>query len=167
MCTRWKSESFSLGGTSVALVVFAPWRTSAPPRPGVGDPVAPAGIVPRKGQYRPSFWGTSIVRLHMFHSDAGRTARTRPLQCSNVALRASKAKTPTKGLSTLNSMAFGLAASTVRGMVGFAVRVTPTPRKTHFRSLVRRYRTGFPPARFLRKVSDSLPNISSSFPKLT
>src|SRR5262245_4347145 len=34
----------SLGGTSVALVVFAPERTSAPPGPGVGHPVAPAGM---------------------------------------------------------------------------------------------------------------------------
>jgi hypothetical protein len=33
----------SLGGTSVALVAFAPRRTSAPPRPGVGHPVTPAG----------------------------------------------------------------------------------------------------------------------------
>ena len=35
----------SLGGTSVALALFAPRRTSAPPRPGVGHPVSPAGIV--------------------------------------------------------------------------------------------------------------------------
>ncbi len=33
----------SFGGTSVALVVFAPRQTSAPPRPGVGNPVSPAG----------------------------------------------------------------------------------------------------------------------------
>ena len=33
----------SFGGTSVPLVRFAPRRTSAPPRPGVGHPVAPAG----------------------------------------------------------------------------------------------------------------------------
>ena len=33
----------SLGDTSVPLVVFAPWRTSEPPRPGVGNPVSPAG----------------------------------------------------------------------------------------------------------------------------
>jgi len=33
----------SLGGTSVALVRFAPWRTSAPPEPGVGNPVTPSG----------------------------------------------------------------------------------------------------------------------------
>ena len=45
----------------------------------------------------------------MFQSDAGRPARTRPLRCSSVAPGISKAKAPTKGLSTLNSMAFGLA----------------------------------------------------------
>ena len=56
----------SLGGTSVALVLFAPRRTSAPPRPGVGHPVAPAGMLPRKRQDLASSWGTPIVRLHMF-----------------------------------------------------------------------------------------------------
>jgi len=56
----------SLGGTSVALVLFAPRRTSAPPRPGVGHPVSPAGMVPRKRQDLASSWGTPIVRLHMF-----------------------------------------------------------------------------------------------------
>jgi hypothetical protein len=91
------------------LVRFALWRTSAPPKPGVGDPVTPAGISLRRRQDIPSSWGTPIVRLHMFHSDAGRTADTRPLQCRDVALGARKAKAPTKGLSTLNSMAFGLA----------------------------------------------------------
>ena len=45
----------------------------------------------------------------MFQTDAGRTACTRPLQCSSVALGHRRAKAPTKGLSTLNSMAFGLA----------------------------------------------------------
>ncbi len=45
----------------------------------------------------------------MFQSDSGRTAHTRPLRCSSVALGTSKAKAPTKGLSKLNSMAFGLA----------------------------------------------------------
>ena len=39
----------------------------------------------------------------------GRTACTRPLRCSSVALGHRRAKAPTKGLSTLNSMAFGLA----------------------------------------------------------
>jgi hypothetical protein len=35
----------SFGGTSVSLVGFAPRRTSAPPGPGVGNPVAPTGVV--------------------------------------------------------------------------------------------------------------------------
>ena len=43
-CCPSRSSSFpSLGDTSVALVVFAPGRTSAPPGPGVGKPVSPAG----------------------------------------------------------------------------------------------------------------------------
>ena len=43
--------------------MFAPWRTSGPPRPGVDNPVSPAGI--RRGANRvlPSSWGTSVVRL--------------------------------------------------------------------------------------------------------
>ena len=57
----------------------------------------------------PSSWGTPIVRLHMFQSDSGRTAHTRPLRCSSVALGNRKSKAPTRGISTLNSMAFGLA----------------------------------------------------------
>jgi hypothetical protein len=56
----------SFGGTSDALVVFAPWRTSAPPRPGVGHPVSPAGTLPRRRQDLPRSWGISIVRLHVF-----------------------------------------------------------------------------------------------------
>jgi hypothetical protein len=98
----------SFGGTSDSLVVFAPRLTSAPPGPGVGNPVSPAGMLPRKRQDLPSSWGTPIVRLHMFQSDSGGTAHTRPLRCSSVALGISKAKAPTNGLSKLNSMAFGL-----------------------------------------------------------
>src|SRR5262249_41933943 len=63
----------------------------------------------RKRQDLPSSWGTPIVRLHLFHTDAGRTADTRPLQCRDMALGHRTAKAPAKGLSTLNSMAFGLA----------------------------------------------------------
>ena len=91
------------------LVLFAPRRTSAPPKPGVGDPVAPAGTSLRKRQDLPSSWRTPIVRLPMFHTDAGRTADTRPLRCRDMALGHRTAKAPAKGLSTLNSMAFGLA----------------------------------------------------------
>ena len=56
----------------------------------------------------PRFLGNPHVRLPC-SVDAGRTAYTRPLQCRSVAPGISKAKAPTKGLSTLNSMAFELA----------------------------------------------------------
>ena len=99
----------SLGGTSVALVVFAPRRTSAPPRPGVGDPVSPAGNSPRRRQDLPSSWGTPIVRLHMF----SRRRQDCLHQTITVQQRGpwyvEKQRLPRLGLSTLNSMAFGLA----------------------------------------------------------
>ncbi len=57
----------------------------------------------------PKFLGNLDGPFAMFQTDAGRTACTRPLQCSSVALGHRKAKAPTKGLSALNSMAFGLA----------------------------------------------------------
>ena len=41
--------------------------------------------------------------------DAGRTAGTRPLRCRSMAPGIRTARAPAKGLSTLNSMAFGLA----------------------------------------------------------
>ena len=72
-------------------------------------PVAPAGKMPRKRQDLPSSWGTSNVRLRMFHTDAGRTAGARPIRRCGMAPGHRKAKAPAKGLSTLNSMAFGLA----------------------------------------------------------
>ena len=57
-CCPSRRTSFpSLGDTSGALVVFAPWRTSAPPRPGVGNPVSPAGNSPRSEQGSPKFLG--------------------------------------------------------------------------------------------------------------
>ena len=98
----------SLGGTSVPLVIFAPRRTSAPPKPGVGNPVSPAGNGPRSEQGSPKFLGNPNARLHMFF-DSGRTACTRPLRSSSMALDLGKAKAPTTSLSELNSMAFGLA----------------------------------------------------------
>src|SRR5262249_41937528 len=77
-------------------------------RPGVGNPVAPAGMSRRRRQDLPSSWGTPSVRLPC-SVDAGRTAVTRPLQCRSVAPGMCKAEAPATGLSTLNSTAFGLA----------------------------------------------------------
>ena len=77
-CPSRRTSFPSLGDTSVALVEFAPGRTSEPPGPGVDNPVSPSGMLPRKQQDLPSSWGTSVIRLHMFQSDSGGTARTRP-----------------------------------------------------------------------------------------
>ncbi len=141
-CCPSRRTSFpSLGDTSVSLVVFAPWRTSAPPRPGVGNPVSPAGMLPRKQQDLPSSWGTSIVRLHMFQTDAGRTACTRPYGAAAWPLVIERQRLPRKVFR--RSIAWlSDSLSTLR-----QVRYLPQ-RKTRFQLLVRLYWTGFPPARF-------------------
>ena len=92
--------------------------------------------------------------------DSGRTACTRPLRCRSVALGIRTAKAPTKGLSKLNSMAFGLAvyASQCR-----------LPRH-HARLASGRWSgaTGraFHPQGSNERFQSQLPYISSSFPKL-
>jgi hypothetical protein len=91
----------SFGGTSAFTRGFAPRRTSEPPGPGVGHPVSPAGMSPRRRQALPSSWGTSIVRLPC-SVDSGGTACTRPLRCRSVALGVGITKAPTIGLSKLN-----------------------------------------------------------------
>ena len=53
------------------------------------------GICRGANRILPSSWGTTIVRLRMFQSDAGRTACTKPLQCSSVAPERPSAKAPT------------------------------------------------------------------------
>ena len=149
----------SLGGTSVTLVLFAPRRTSAPPRPGVGNPVAPAGILPRKRQDLASSWGTPIVRLHMFlPTPAGLLAPDHcgaaawPLVCEQQRLprkvfRRSIAWLP-DSLSTLRHAGHPNATQDSLPAVGQTLL------------------DGLSPARFLRKVSKLLPYISFSFPKL-
>src|SRR5262245_49777016 len=56
----------------------------------------------------PGSWGTPSVRSPC-SVDADRTADTRPVRCRGAAPGIRRARAPTKGLSTLNSMAFGLA----------------------------------------------------------
>jgi hypothetical protein len=88
------------------------------------------------------------------------------IKCRSMAPGVGKTEAPATGLSKLNSMAFRLAAGTVRSMVGFAGRVTHVRRKTRFRPLVKLYRTGFPPAGLLRKVSDLYSTFHPPFPSL-
>jgi hypothetical protein len=61
-----------------SLVVFAPRQTSALPRPGVGNPVSPAGNSLSSEQGSPKFLGNHNCPFVMFQSDAGRTVYTRP-----------------------------------------------------------------------------------------
>ena len=48
------------------LVLFAPRRTSAPPRPGVGNPVTPAGIITEETTGSPRFPGNPDCPFAMF-----------------------------------------------------------------------------------------------------
>jgi len=143
---------------SVSLVLFAPQRTSAPPRPGVGNPVSPTGMSLRKRQDLPSSWRTPIVRLPC-SVDAGRTADTRPVRCRSVAPGIRTAKAPAKGLSALNSMAFELA-----------VYASPRRLPCHDARLASGRWSGATGRAFTRRVLTKgfrvIPYISSSFPKL-
>jgi hypothetical protein len=49
-----------------SLVLFAPQRTSAPPRPGVGHPVAPAGIITEETTGSPRFPANPDCPFAMF-----------------------------------------------------------------------------------------------------
>jgi hypothetical protein len=109
-CRPSRRTSFpSFGGTSVALVLFAPRRTSTPPRPGVGHPVSPAGMV--RGNDRisqvPGEPQLSVCTCSK-PTPAGLLA---PDQYSAAAwpLVIERQRLPRLGLSTLNSMASGLA----------------------------------------------------------
>ena len=99
----------SLGGTSSVHSFFS-LPGGRVRRRGLefGHPVSPAGMSRRGRQDLPSSWGTPIVRLPC-SADAGRTAGTRPLRCRGAAPGIRTAEAPAKGLSALNSRAFGLA----------------------------------------------------------
>ena len=100
----------SIGGTTGALVSFRSRHHRVLRCAGLElvTRYLQPGFLPRRRQDLPSSWGTPIVRLRMFF-DADRTACTRPVRSSNMAPAGRTTKAPAKGLSTLNSMAFGLA----------------------------------------------------------
>ena len=93
-----------------APVFVAPHKPDAGLGPGVFGSGHPQGLSlsRRRRSGVPSSWGTPIARLPC-SVDAGRTAGTRPLRCRGVAPGMCKAEAPAKGLSALNSTAFGLA----------------------------------------------------------
>ena len=77
--------------------------------PGVGHPVSPSGTFPWKRQDLPSSWGTPIPVCTWSPTPAGRNV---PDHLRNVRMAPAKCmtKAPTRRLSRLDSMAFGLAA---------------------------------------------------------
>ena len=82
----------SLGDTWAALVICAPCQTSAADKAWSWSPGVSSRDSPRRRQDLPSSWGTSIIRLHMFQSDAGGTARTRPFTVQQRGPWSSKGK---------------------------------------------------------------------------
>ena len=92
--------------------------------------------------------------------DPGRSARTRPMQCSGTAPAVSTAKAPTKVLSGLNHTASGLAVYASQ----------PSLPKHHARLASGCWPSSpgrdWLPAEFLRKVSEGTRYTSSSLPKL-
>ena len=77
--------------------------------PGVGHPVSPSGNSSWKRQELPSSWGTPIPVCTWSPTPAGRCVPDR-LRNARVAPAKGTTKAPTRRLSRLNSMAFGLAA---------------------------------------------------------
>jgi len=131
----------SLGGTSVALVRFAPERTSAPPGPGVGHPVAPAGICRGNDRLSQVLGEPRLsVCTCSTPTPAGPLAPD-PYGAAAWPLVIERQRLPRK-VSRRSIAWLSDSLSTLRS-AGY-----PAPRKTRFRPLVRRYRTGFPPARF-------------------
>ena len=141
-CCPSRRTSFpSLGDTSDALVAFAPRRTSAPPRPGVDNPVSPSGccrgsnrISQVPGEPRLSVCTCSNPTPAGLLAPDHYGAAAWPLVFQKQRLPRKVFRSSIAWLSD--------SLSTLR-----RVRCLPR-RKTRFQLLVRLYWTGFPPARF-------------------
>jgi len=133
----------SLGDTSVPLVMFAPWRTSEPPRPGVGNPVSPAGI--RRGAKIGLSQVLEESQLSVCKcSNPTPAGLLAPDHCGAAAwpLVIERQRLPRLGLSTLNSIAFGLAVYASQcGLLQHHARLASSCWSGSTRA-------GFPPARF-------------------
>jgi len=141
--------------------------------PGVGNPVSPAGISSVETTGSPMFLGNPYLWLE--------ARKTRPIRkrwigrdTSTLAPRSAFALLSDPGGRTCQAVTTrprgprsdhdeGSRIATFEaqshsfgtGCLRFAGWITPPPRKTRFRLPARLYRTGFPPAGFLQKVSNS------------
>jgi hypothetical protein len=98
----------SLGGTSVALAIVRSTAGECAAEAWSWLPGSSGRDVAEETTGSPKFLGNLPCPFAHVLTDAGRTARTKPLRCSSVAPGPPGAKAPTIGLSTPNSMAFGL-----------------------------------------------------------
>jgi hypothetical protein len=141
-----------------SLVLFAPRRTSAPPKPGVGHPVSPAGMSLRRRQDLPSSWGTPLSVCHVQSTPAGLLAPDRysaaawPLVCEKQRLPRRVFRRSIAWLSD--------SLSTLR-RAGY-----PASTQDSLPAVGQTLLDGLLPAGSHRKVSECFPYISSSFPKL-
>src|SRR6516162_9626485 len=120
----------------------------------------PAGKLPWRTQDLPGSWGTPCPYALFF--DPGRTEHARPLRRVGMAPAMTTAKAPARfQLSRLNRTALGLA------VYASPRAVTRTRRKTRFRPLAKRYRTGLVTRRVPSKGFRIASCDSSSFPKLS
>ena len=141
-----------------SLVLFAPRRTSAPSRPGVGDPVAPSGIALRKRQDLPSSWRTPMS-VCTCSVDSGGTAA--PDHCGAAAWPMTSEKQRLPRLVFRSSIAWlSDSLSTLRSAG------CPRPTQDSLPAAGQALPDGLSPARFLRKDSELLSYISFPFPKL-
>jgi len=129
--------------------------------PGVRRPVPTSGECPQGGSQGLS--GSRAIHCpYALFFDPGRTEHARPLRRVGVAPAMSTAKAPARfQLSRLNRTALGLAVYASPGAV------TRTRRKTRFRPLAKRYRTGLVTRRVPSKGFRIASCDSSSFPKLS
>jgi hypothetical protein len=138
---------------------FAPRRPSAPPRPGVGHPVSPAGNLRGDDRISQVPGEPQLSVCTCSHPTPAGLLAPDHYSAAAWPLVSHEQRLPRK--------VFRSSIAWLPDSLSTPRRVRYLPRrKTRFRPLVRRYRTGFPPAGFLRKVSVMFPHISSSFPKL-
>ncbi len=115
--------------------------------PGVGNPVPPTGIASVETTGSPMFLGNPHCAFALLSDPGGRTCQaitTRPRGPRSDHDEGSR-------IATFEAQSHSFSAGCLR----FAGWVTPPPRKTRFRLPARLYRTGFPPAGFQQKVSNS------------
>jgi hypothetical protein len=134
----------SLGDTSVALVVSLFGSPSAAGRSLELVTRCPTGFFSRRRQDLSSSWAIPIIRLHMLSRPRQDRVLLDPWRSTRRGPRSSKDEGSHEH-TTFEAQLHGFRTRCLR----FAVPVTRTPRKTRFRLLVPRYRTGFSPAGLL------------------